>query len=129
MEEQKNNRTKILNLRLTEAEYKLLHERFGKTVKRKFSDYARAALLNKPVVMGYRDLSMDALIGEFAQLRKDLNGIANNVNQSVHKLHTMDDKRELATWLNLFERQHARTTQHIEDIRVLVGKMAEKWLQ
>lgn len=129
MERKKNNRTKILNLRLTEAEYRLLKMRFRGTIQRKFSDYARAVLFSRPVVAGHRDLVMDDMLTELSALRKDLNGIANNVNQAVHKLHTMDNKGLLGAWISGFEKQHEQALQHMGAIRLQVNKIAEKWLQ
>lgn len=129
MGKDRNNRTKILNLRLTEAEYNLLQQRFGKTVQRKFSDYARALLLAEPVVMGYRDLVMDDMMTELSALRKDLNGIANNVNQAVHKLHIMDDNHYLSQWVLHFEQLHTTSLQQITSIKSQLNKIAEVWLQ
>lgn len=129
MEDAKINRTKILNLRLTATEYDKLQQRFKKTTQRKFSDFARAMLMGKPQIEGYRDLSMDAMMTEFSALRKDLNGIANNVNQVVHKLHVIDDPRQFPAWLKHYESEHLKLLETMESIRLQVNKIAGKWLQ
>lgn len=129
MEETKIKRTKILNLRLTTAEYDKLQQRFKKTTQRKFSDFARAMLLGKPQIGAYRDLSMDAMMTEFSALRKDLNGVANNINQVVHKLHITDDPSHFPAWLKHYETEHRSLVERMENIRLQVNKIAEKWLQ
>ncbi len=129
MEDAKINRTKILNLRLTATEYNKLQQRFKKTTQRKFSDFARAMLMGKPQIEGYRDLSMDAMMTEFSALRKDLNGIANNVNQVVHKLHITDDPSQFPAWLKHYESEHVKLLETMESIRLQVNKIAGKWLQ
>lgn len=129
MRDEKINRTKILNLRLTDADYSKLQARFKKTTQRKFSDFARAMLLGKPQIGAYRDLSMDAMMTEFSALRKDLNGIANNLNQVVHKLHMIDNPRHIPAWLKHYETEHRRLLETMDSIRIQVNKIAEKWLQ
>jgi hypothetical protein len=89
MEEENKNRTRWLHLRLTSAEYEILQKQFGKSTCRKLSEYARKNLLQKPVVLKYRNESLDELMSELILLRKDLNGIGNNFNQAVKKLHTL----------------------------------------
>lgn len=129
MRDEKINRTKILNLRLTDADYSKLQARFNKTTQRKFSDFARAMLLGKPQIGAYRDLSMDAMMTQFSALRKDLNGIANNLNQVVHKLHMIDDPRHIPKWLKHYETEHRSLLETMDSIRIQVNKIAAKWLQ
>ena len=89
MEEQNNNRTKWLHLRLTPDEYQKIVAAFSKSTCRKLSDYARKNLLQKPIVNKYRNESLDDFMTEMIRLRGELNAIGNNFNQAVKKLHTL----------------------------------------
>src|SRR3546814_141487 len=108
MEDKKNNRSKWLHLRLTEEELRILQKRFNASTYRKFSEYTRQVILSKPVIAGYKDQSLDEVIAVLSVLRKDLNGVANNFNQVVHKLHTLDHIPEYRTWLRVNEQDRVR---------------------
>ncbi|MEJ7737146.1 MAG: mobilization protein [Chitinophagaceae bacterium] len=90
MEEAKKNRTKLITLRLTIAEYELLDNRFKATTCRKLSDYLRKVLLTGKVTILTRNKSLDDFMAEMIELRNQLSAIGNNFNQAVHKLHILD---------------------------------------
>ncbi len=89
MTEQKNNRIKVLHIRLTESEFKKIHTGFSKSTKRKRSEYIRSILLNKPITFYTRNQSFDDFLAEMILLRRELIAIGNNFNQLVKKLHTI----------------------------------------
>lgn len=88
MEELKDNRTKVITLRLTPAEYDQLNSRFKATTCRKLSDYLRKVLLTGKVTVLTRNKSLDDFMTEMIELRNQLSTIGNNFNQAVRKLHT-----------------------------------------
>lgn len=81
MQEVKNNRTKLITLRLTPAEYELLNSRFKATTCRKQSDYFRKVLLTGKVTVLTRNKSLDDFMTEMIELRNQLSAIGNNFNQ------------------------------------------------
>lgn len=129
MKENKNNRNKWLHLRLTEEEYKQLQYQFSKTTERKISAYSRNILMGKPMIKGVRNLTAEALMQEFAQLRKDLNGIANNYNQAVHQLHLIRKKEQYKPWLETYETGRRKLLHDVERIKDFINKAASLWLQ
>jgi len=129
MEKDSNNRTRWLHVRLTEAEYESLQKAFKKTTTRKLSDYCRRVLSGKPIIESYRNSSLDDLMHEFIKLRKDLNGIANNFNQAVHKLHTLDHSVQFQNWLITYELEKKILISKVDEVRNHIAKMGEKWLQ
>lgn len=129
MRDKKNNRNKWLHLRLTDDELQLLTKAFTGTTERKLSDYSRKILLGKPMIKGYRNLSSDALIQEFSLLIKTLNGIANNYNQAVHKLHTLRQHHEFKTWFVTHEMDKRKLLQDVQYIKDFINKNASIWLQ
>ncbi|PSK90858.1 plasmid mobilization protein [Taibaiella chishuiensis] len=126
---EKNNRTKWVHVRLTEAEHLLIQKQFKSTTERQFSNYVRNIILKKPVYAGVVNQSLKDIMAELFEMRKDFNGIANNLNQVVHKLHTLDRHQEIKAWLLLFEIDKKSLQKSMEDMRVYINKTADKWLQ
>jgi len=81
MQETKDNRIKVITLRLTAAEYQLLNSRFKATTCRKFSDYLRKVLLTGKVTIHTRNQSLDDFMAEMIELRNELSAIGNNITR------------------------------------------------
>lgn len=129
MKEQNKNRTRWLHLRLTNTEYEILQKHFTKSTCPKLSDFARKNLLQKPIVMKYRNGSLDELMTELILLRKDLNAIGNNFNQSVKKLHNLVQIAEFKHWITVYELEKTVLFNSIDQIKKHIEKLSEKWLQ
>jgi hypothetical protein len=129
VERNAKNRTKWIHLRLTPEEYTLLQKRFEKSVCPKLSDFARKNLLQKPIVMKYRNESLDELILELIRLRTDLNAIGNNFNQAVKRLHTLNQISDFRTWIMAYELDKKILLSTVENIKNQIQKLSEKWLQ
>lgn len=129
MKENPNIKNKWLHLRLSEEEFEMLQKAFANTTERKLSKYARNILLGKPMIAGHRNLSLDSLIIEFSTLVKTLNGLANNFNQSVHKLHTLDAVPDIKAWTGGHDRDKTALLQSIEIIKAYLKETSVKWLQ
>lgn len=129
MKESNNIRNKWLHLRLSEAEYLQLEKAFSRTTEKMLSKYARSILLGKPMIAGYRNLSSESLIAEFTVLLKTVNGIANNYNQSVHKLHTFDHVPQIKTWLENNRNSGQEILSGIREIKDMMNKITAQWLQ
>ena len=129
MEDQNKNRTRWLHLRLTIDEYEILQKHFTKSTCPKLSDYARKNLLQKPIVKKYRNESLDELMTELILLRKDLNGIGNNFNQALKKLHTLVQIAEFQHWITVYELEKKVLFNSVEQIKKHIEKLSEKWLQ
>ncbi|WEK17953.1 MAG: plasmid mobilization relaxosome protein MobC [Candidatus Pedobacter colombiensis] len=129
MKEQKNNRIKLVQARLTLAEEALLIRHFKSTTERKLSAYVRSVMLAKPLIKAVRNESLNDIIKELYELRKDLSGVANNFNQAIHKLHTLSTYPEIKAWLLGFEINRKAMQKSIEEIKLYINKTSDKWLQ
>jgi MobC-like protein len=129
MSEQNNNRTRWLHLRLTPDEFEKIHRQFSKTTCRKLSDYARKILLGKPLIATTRNQSLDDFMAEAIRLRNDLNGIGNNFNQAVKKLHTLNQIPEFRHWIITYEIEKQILFNKMDVIKNHIQKIGEKWLQ
>jgi len=129
MKGQRNIRNKWLTVRVSEAEYKCIKVNFEKTTERKLSTYARKVLLGEPLVKEVRDASLQEVIVVLSRLQQDLNGLSNNFNQMVRKLHISDTQSQLKAWVEMYEKEKQLLFLQIETINVFIKKSAEKWLQ
>ncbi len=127
MKKEKINRTKIIMVRVTTAEYEQLQKKYQATICRKLSDYLRHVLLHGKVAVLTRDQSLDDFMAEMIALRKELNGIGNNFNQAVHKLHLLDKIPEFRTWIMQSEQEKKILLKMIEEIKNRISQFAEKW--
>lgn len=127
MKDNSGIKNRWLHVRLSEQEYSLLHKQFLKTTERKISQYARNILLGNPMIAGHRNLTTETLITQFSTLVKTLNGLANNLNQSVHKLHTFDAVPEIKTWLSIHDRDKVKLFESMATLKEFMKENAAKW--
>lgn len=128
MKEQKK-RTCCLKIRLTLVESQAITKLWKATTQTNRTTYARQVLLQKPVVVTYRNRSLDDMMAELIRLRKELNNIGNNFNQAVHKLHMVDNIPELRTWLKTYDQQRGIVAQKIAEIQACIAQIGDVWLR
>ena len=129
MGRENSNRTRIIGLRLTPAEYAKIERKWKASTCRKLSDYVRHNLFEKPVTTYYRNQSMDNFMAEMIQLRNELNHIGNNFNQAVKRLHTLNQIAEFRSWLIAYEVEKKTLFNKVDEIKKHIQKIAESWLQ
>jgi hypothetical protein len=129
MERKNSNRTRIIGLRLTSDEYRKIEKKWKASTCRKLSEYVRRSLFGKPIVTTYRNSSQDDLMAELTKLRNELNGIGNNFNQVVKKLHTLQQIAEFKSWLIAYEVEKKILQNKLDEVRNNIKKMLEIWLQ
>jgi hypothetical protein len=99
------------------------------STERSVSNYARKVLLQKPVIIRYRNSSADEFLNQMMELKKELNAIGNNFNQAVHKLHVLGTIPEFRSWIRDHHMIHQAVNQKILDINWKVVQLYEQWLQ
>lgn len=129
MEGNKNIKNRWLHIRLDEAEHRLISEQFSRTTETHLSKFARKILLGKPMIARTRDESLKDIISILSSLQKDLNGIGNNYNQMVHRLHIYDKQSDIKSWVDKYEKEKEKLFGDIEKIKVFIAKTSEKWLR
>lgn len=118
-----------ISFRVRPKEYDIIHAHFQKTTCRKLSEYARKVLLNKPVIVKYRNQSADEFLREMIKLKNELSALGNNFNQTVKKLHTLDKFPELEKWLSTSEPLIHSLMNKIEEIKNRMNEVYELWSQ
>jgi len=129
MNEKKTIRSRWLHVRVSDSEYDKIYSLFKMTVSRKLSDYIRKTILQKPVVVKYRNESADAFLADMIKLKNELSAIGNNYNQAVHRLHTLDRVPEIKAWLIANESLKLSIIKKVEEIKERMDKMYHQWLQ
>jgi hypothetical protein len=129
MERENSNRTRIVGLRFTPEEFAKIERRWKATTCRKLSDYIRKHLFYKPITTNYRNQSLDEFMTEIIRLRKELNALGNNFNQSVKRLHTLQQIPEFKAWIISHELEKKILFNKVDEIKISIQKISEKWLQ
>jgi len=123
------NRKRIVGMRFTTKEYEQIEKKWKDSTCRKLSEYLRKIIFNKPIVATYRNKSLDDLMTELIVLKKELNGVGNNFNQAVKKLHTLHQIPEFRQWIEVYESEKNLLLKKVEEIKNVTGKIGEQWLQ
>jgi hypothetical protein len=129
MKASKTVRKKWFKVRVTEDELKKIKAFSRPAVGRGVSNYARNILLQKPVIVKYRNESANDILSEMIRLKNELNAIGNNFNQAVHRLHTLDKIPEIKIWLLHNEIVKQSFMNKVEEIRLKMIKIHEQWSQ
>jgi hypothetical protein len=129
MERENSNRTRKITLRLTAEEYLKIEQKWKASTCRKLSDYLRKHLFDKSVTTFYRNQSLDDFVEETISLRKELNAIGINLNQTVKKLHTLQQIPEFKVWIISFEIDRRIINDKIDKIEKHTSKITDKWLR
>ena len=129
MKKDKNNRIKLLNVRLTPEEFQQLLRKVQRTTCRKTSEYARKVLLSEPVIVNHRNRSFDEVMVELTRLRSELSKAGSNLNQAVKRLHALSQIADFRCWLEAYEGDKNRLIEMVNEINIYISKASKIWLQ
>lgn len=116
-----------MTVRFTTKEYEKLEAKFHTTTSNQISQYVRNVLLEKPVVVKYRNESLDNFMEELIQIKQELNAIGSNFNQAVKKLHLLKQIPEFRQWVANNEEAQKQLIEYSNNIQQRINQMAEKW--
>jgi hypothetical protein len=122
-------RTIMVVVRLNQEEYNKLKRNQARTTERSISNYLRKLAIQKPVTVKYRNATADDFLRDMVELKKELNGIGNNYNQAVKKLHTLDRIAEFRNWMHINEPIQNGFLKKVNEILLKVNELHELWLQ
>jgi hypothetical protein len=128
MELSKQKLSRKVTVRFKQTEYEKIYFSFKKTTKRKFSEYIRYVLLEKPVTVYTRDKSLDEFMAELLKLRRELSAIGNNFNQLVKRLHSTDDFQEIKLLAQNAEEERTHFLHLTAEINRHIAQLADTWL-
>src|SRR5665647_2615712 len=111
--QEKEVRKKMVVVRMNDNEFEQMEKLRKKSTERNLSSYVREVVLQKPVLINYRNQSADDFLKDMLGLKKELNSIGNNFNQAVHKLHILDKIPEFRVWVNHYDGLHPVSYTHL----------------
>lgn len=130
MKKPENEVRKIfIKIRMNDEELKQVKKKQQQTTERSLSEYIRNVSMQKPVTVKYRNQSADDFLKQMLELKKELNGIGNNFNQAVHKLHILDKIPEFRFWIQQYDGLQKSLVSKVEEIKLKVSQLYEQWLQ
>ena len=129
MNEQKQNRSRIVGLRFTQGEFELLSKQCSHSTTPRISEFVRKILFEKPITVKQLNQSLDDFTTEIIQLRAELNHVGNNFNQAVKKLHTLIQVAEFRGWITTYDNDRLILLNKIETIENKISSISDKWLQ
>jgi hypothetical protein len=127
MDQHQPRRTKWITIRMSEEEHQEAERLCKATTCQSLSEYARKALLAKPVVMRYRNQSLDDFVTGMLELQNELQSIGKNFNQVVRRLHTLKHLSDMRQWVIINEDDKTRLFRHIETISNTITKAYQLW--
>jgi predicted metalloprotease with PDZ domain len=127
MEQKQPTRTKWLTVRMSEEEYQAVEALSRQTTCGSLSEYARKTLMDKAVILRYRNQSLDDFMAAMLQLQKELRAIGANFNQVVRRLHTLKHIPDIQQWILLNEQEKTRLTRQIETISTTIQNAYQLW--
>jgi hypothetical protein len=127
MSAQEQPAKELISVRVKPEEYKKIYHFYEGTTCRKFSEYVRRVLLQKPTTVSYRNQSAEDLLVCMNQLKNELNAAGNNFNQAIRKLHQFDSVPEIKVWLLINEPLKQNLLKKIEEIRLQMNQIYEQW--
>ena len=125
---EKEVRKHFVKTRMNDAELNELTKLQQKTTEKDVSSYLRKVALQKPVTVKYRNQSADDFLKQMLELKKELNGIGNNFNQAVHKLHLLDKIPDFRIWVNQYEGLQKALVNKVDEIKLRMNQLYEQWL-
>lgn len=117
-----------ISFRVKPSDYEIIHQHFSRSTCHKLSEYARKVLLNKPVIIRYRNQSADEFLQVLLAMKKELNAIGHNYNQVVKKMHLIDHDSEIKTWLADHETSFKLFLQWQEKLFLKADQLHRQWL-
>jgi len=126
MSEQTISPKKWITIRVKPDEYIVIYKLFKETTNKKLSQYVRKVLLQKPVIVLYKDASSGEILSALNQLSRELSAIGNNFNQTVHKLHTLDHVQDIKIWAEMTESGRQNLLRKVDEIRQSLNEIRQQ---
>ncbi|WP_025144378.1 hypothetical protein [Pedobacter jeongneungensis] len=118
-----------LRIRVDEPTLQRLKKMQAKSDTRGISQLARKILMEEPVHLLHRDVSMDGPMEELALIRKEIKAIGININQQTYYFHVSRSRAEKMFYVECTAKLYIGIEVKIDRLLELTGKLAKKWLQ
>ncbi len=114
---------------MNEAEYQLLEKNRKRTTEKTNSNYLRKLALHEPVTKLVRNQSIDELTLSLIAIKKEINFIGHNLNQAIHKLHTLDRIPDFRSWVLQYESTREQLQTELHNLLLHAHQIIAQWSQ
>ncbi len=128
----KNEEEKLkhyIRIRVDEQTLKRLNKMQKSSDCKGVSQLARKILMQEPVQIFHRDISMNGPMEELAMIRKEIRSIGININQQTYHFHTSQSKAARMFYAERTKELYEKIEIKIERLLEITDKLAHKWLQ
>lgn len=123
MKKERTFKNHSLSVRLTEEEWKLLHEKWNASTFRHFVDYIRALIFHTPIVTTVRSRSLDEFLPVAGGIHEQLARIRRDFTRAVKNLQERPPDAEITAALAELRAARLSVDEHIDAIRQQITKM------
>jgi len=118
-----------LTVRLNQAEYEQLEQLFRQTTQRNISAYVRHIVLQKPVNVKTRNVSIDDFLSDMLPLKKDFKQASASFETAVQQLCTLERIGDFEQWILANESDKIILNQKIDAILIRINQLYKLWSQ
>lgn len=129
MTEPQIKRSRIVGVRFTNEEFQKLQEKSRHSTTPQLSEFIRRCVFDKPIVIKHRNQSLDEFMAMLMELRKELNAIGNNFNQSVRQINTFKDVQAVQHFAQSYATDRDELFNRVDRIEERIHQIADLWLQ
>jgi hypothetical protein len=129
MKEPQIKRIRIVGVRFTSEEFQKLYDKSRHSTTPQLSEFIRRCVFDKPIVIKHRNQSLDEFMAVLMELKKELNFIGHNFNQSVRLLNTFKDNASANDFIRQYEADRENIFNKVDHIEARIHQIADVWLQ
>jgi hypothetical protein len=116
-------------IRVTKAVFDRLDKKRKESDCGTIGEVARKILSNKSIKCFYKDVTLNPIMEELAQIRKELKSIGVNINQVTRSFNQDKAEKHRAYYVMQVADLYKKVNAKVERLLTLVSLLAERWLQ
>lgn len=122
-----NKLSRHVTIAFKQEEYMKLYAEYQTTTKRSFSEFLRCALLGKKIARYTRSRSLDELVQELIELRKEFSLLSQGFKEQASGLGQVSDPAYRSQWSLQLEWRYKLLLAKTEEVKQKINQIAEKW--
>lgn len=118
-----------LKTRVNDEHFARLSSLLNQSTCRNMSELMRDIVCNKKITVFTKDNSLTMVMEELIQLRRELNAIGNNINQTTRQLNSLRESNGKPLLIMQISEQFQQSESVMNAALLIITKLAKKWLQ
>jgi len=116
-------------IRVTKTVFDRLEKKRAESDCGTIGEVARKILSNKSIKCFYKDVTLNPVMEELAQIRKELKAIGININQITGSFNQNKAENHRAFYVLKVADQYKLVDGKVERLLHIISQLAERWLQ